>query len=74
MCVAEIGGRLDYGDAEHVRHEVLSMKRRTVGYTLDIDTTVYDRRGGSVMRDYRSVCVATGGSKPSRLNIEEQGL
>ncbi len=73
MCVAEIGARLDYGDAEHVRHKILSMKRRTVGYALDIDTTVYDRRGGSVMREYRSVCIATGGNKPSRLNIETLG-
>lgn len=73
MCVAAVRDRADYSGAGEVRHEVVSTKRRTVGYSIGIETTVREAAGGSVLREYRSVCVATGGRSPSRFEITRTG-
>ncbi len=73
MCVAAVRDRADYRGAGEVRHEVVSTKRRTVGYKIGIETTVRESAGGSVLREYRSVCVATGGPLPSRFDITRTG-
>jgi|GEM_PF-1941533 len=71
MCVAAVRERADYTGAGEVRHAVVSTKRRTVGYSIGIETTVREAAGGSVLREYRSVCVATGGRSPSRFEITQ---
>lgn len=71
MCVTRIAEDADYVDAGYVRHEVVSSKRRTVGYELAIQTLVYDSIGGDVIREYQSECVATGGKSPGRFEIAE---
>ena len=71
LCVAEIQAHADYTDAALVRHEVESSKRRAVGYSLKIDTTVYAEGDDEAIREYRSVCVVTGGTKPFKFSIKE---
>ena len=70
MCVALVRERADFADATRVRHDVTS-KRRAVGYEIEIGTTVYATGSGAVLREYESVCVATGGKSPSRFRIAE---
>ena len=71
LCVAEIQAHADYTDAARVRHEVESSKRRTVGFSLKIDTTVYAEGNDEVIREYKAVCVVTGGKKPYKFSIRE---
>lgn len=71
ICVAEIQAHADYTDAALVRHEVESSKRRAVGYSLTIDTTVYSEGSEKAMREYKAVCVVTGGEKPYKFSIEK---
>ena len=68
-CVALVRERADFAEASRVRHDVTS-KRRTVGFVIEIDTTVYAPESGDVLREYESVCVATGGKSPSRFRID----
>jgi hypothetical protein len=69
MCVAEVRQQANFVDAARVRHDIVATKRRAVGYTIEIDTTVYAPGTGDVIREYESVCVATGGKAPSRFQI-----
>ncbi|MDX1509077.1 MAG: hypothetical protein R3358_12400 [Woeseiaceae bacterium] len=71
QCVAEIGRQADYTGGVRVEHEVLSAPRRTVGYTLTIDTTVFSDTDGQVVREYATKCVVTGGETPLRFRIKE---
>lgn len=68
-CVALVRESADFAEASRVRHDVTS-KRRTVGFVIEIDTTVYGSGSGAVLREYESVCIATGGKSPSRFRIE----
>jgi hypothetical protein len=72
MCVAEIRERADYADATRVRHDIVSTTRRAVGFAIEIETTVYAPATGSVLREYETVCIATGGRSPSRFRISEK--
>lgn len=71
LCVSEIKAHADYTDAGRVRHEVESVKRRSVGYSLKIDTTVYSASDDKAIREYTAVCVVTGGKKPLKFTIKE---
>ena len=70
-CVAEVRENLNYTDAARVRHDVMAIERRTVGYTLKIRTMLYDvaddqpirgrtfgeqRAGGAGARDAAHQC------------------
>ena len=72
MCVAEIRERADFGDAARVRHDIVSTTRRAVGFAIEIETMVYAPETGSVLREYETVCIATGGRAPSRFQISEK--
>ena len=72
MCVAEIREHADFSDATRVRHDIVATTRRKVGFAIEIDTTVYAPTSGAVLREYESVCVATGGRSPSRFRISEK--
>ena len=71
LCVSEIRAHADYTGAGRVRHEVESSKRRAMGYSLKIDTTVYSEVDDEAIREYKSVCVVTGGEKPLKFSIKE---
>ena len=73
VCVAEIRENVDYTGAGRVRHEVDSKKRRSVGYSLKIDTTVFSEINGEVISEYKAVCVVIGGKTPFRFTIEKSG-
>ncbi len=73
LCVAEIQAYADYTGAGRVRHDVESSKRKTVGFSLKIDTTVYADIDGAAIREYKTVCVVTGGKKPLKFTIREIG-
>ena len=73
LCVSEIGNQADYTGAVRVRHEVESTKRRTVGYSLAIKTTVFAENDGEAVREYKAMCVVAGGETPLRFKIRAVG-
>lgn len=73
LCVAEIQAHADYTGAARVRHEVASSKRRTVGYKLEIETSVYAEGDDTPIREYKAVCVVAGGDKPRKFTITQTG-
>ena len=73
LCVSEIENHADYTGAVRVRHEVESSKRRTVGYSLTIDTSVYVEKDGKAVREYKAICVVAGGETPLEFTIEAVG-
>jgi hypothetical protein len=70
-CVAEVRERLDYSDATRVRHDIVAIERRTVGYKLKIDTSVYGEAEGEAIRAYAATCVVNGNNKPLQFTISE---
>jgi hypothetical protein len=68
MCLAEVRARADFTEAVRVRYDV-STTRRSVGYAIGIRTTVYAPESGAVLREYDSLCIATGGVSPSRFEM-----
>lgn len=73
MCVAEVRQRADLTGAGRVRYDIVSTRRRHVGFEIEIETTVYAPTGGAVLREYETVCVATGGKTPSHFRMAETG-
>ena len=73
LCVSEIASHADYTGAVQVRHEVESSKRRTVGFSLTIDTAVYAEKDGEAIREYKTICVVTGGKTPLKFTIRPVG-
>ena len=71
LCVSEIQAHADYTGAGRVRHEVESSKRRAMGFKLEIETTIYAEGDDTAIREYKSVCVVTGGDKPRKFTITE---
>ena len=70
-CVAAVREHLDYTDAASVKHDVLAIERRTVGYTLKIRTMLYDAAGDREIRAYKATCVVNGNNAPLNFAIEE---
>lgn len=70
-CVAEVRERLDYSDATRVRHDVIAIERRTVGYTLKISTSVYGEAEGEAIRAYAATCVVNGDNLPLSFDIDQ---
>jgi len=70
-CVAEVRERLDYTDASRVRHDVTAIERRTVGYTLEISTSLYGETGEDVIRAYAATCVVNGDNEPLSFEITD---
>jgi len=73
LCVSEIGSHADYTGAIRVRHEVESRKRRTVGYSLTIQTSVFADNDSEAVREYRAICVVAGGEAPLKFKIKAVG-
>ncbi len=73
LCVSEIRNHADYTGAVQVRHEVESSKRKTIGFSLTIDTSVYVEKDGKAVREYKAICVVTGGKTPLKFTIKAVG-
>ena len=70
-CVAEIRSHVSYADASRVRHEVLLVKPKLVGYVMKIDTSIYTDAAEAPLREYASYCVVNGNHKPLKFEIAE---
>ena len=70
-CVAAVAARADYSDAAHVRHAVVDIKERTVGYRLTIETSIYSDANDSVIREYATSCVVNGKHAPMQFTMTE---
>jgi hypothetical protein len=70
-CVAEVREWVDYSDATGIRHDVVAIERRTVGYTLKISTTVFGAEEGETIRAYATECVVNGDNKPLQFSISK---
>ena len=70
-CVAAVADHANYGDAARVRHAVIDVKERTVGYKLSIQTSIFTETGDAAIREYASSCVVNGSHAPMRFEINE---
>ncbi len=70
-CVAAIADHANYNDATHVRHDVVGVKERTVGYKLTIETSIYSVKGDAAIREYATSCVVNGNNAPMKFSISE---
>ena len=68
-CVAEVRDHADFADAVRVRHDVVAIERRTVGYTMNITTSVYSDTDGEAIREYATTCIVNGNNKPLKFSI-----
>lgn len=72
-CVAEVRQRMDYNGATHVRHDIVAVERRKVGYTMKISTSVFGAAEGKAIRAYATECVVNGNNKPLHFDFNEVG-
>ncbi len=72
-CVAEIRDHVNYGDAERVRHDVVLVKRKLLGYAMKIDTSIYTESAAEATREYATYCVVNGDHKPLKFEISQTG-
>ena len=70
-CVAAIADHANYDDATHVRHDVVGVKERTVGYKLTIETSIYSDTDDAAIREYATSCVVNGNNAPMKFSITE---
>jgi hypothetical protein len=70
-CVAAVRERMDVSDAAGVRHDIVAIERRTVGYTLKISTSVFGQKEGETIRAYATTCVVNGNNKPMQFTFSE---
>ena len=73
-CVAVIADHANYNDAARVRHDVVGVKERTVGYKLTIETSIYSDDGDAAIRAYATSCVVNGNNVPMKFSINEIDL
>lgn len=72
-CVATVAANANYDDATRVRHAVVDVKERTVGYKLMIETSLYNENGNVAIREYATSCVVNGNNVPLQFSISETG-
>ena len=70
-CVAEIRDHANYDDASRVRHDVVLVKSKLVGYAMKIDTSIYTESADAATREYATFCVVNGNHKPMKFEISE---
>ena len=70
-CVAAVADNANYNDATRVRHEVVGVKERTVGYKLTIESSLYNESSESAIREYATSCVVNGNNAPMKFSINE---
>lgn len=72
-CVATVGEQASYDDATRVRHAVVGVKERTVGYKLTIETSLYNEDSETAIRQYATSCVVNGNNVPMQFSMKETG-
>lgn len=72
-CVTSVGEHASYDDATRVRHAVVDVKERTVGYKLTIETSLYNQDSEIAIRQYATSCVVNGNNAPMQFSIIEAG-
>lgn len=70
-CVAAVADHADYSDATRVRHTVVDVKERIVGYKLTIETSIFTDSADVAIREYATSCVVNGNRGPIRFVISE---
>lgn len=70
-CVTEVADHANYSDATKVRHAVVGVKERTVGYKLTIETSLYNDASDIAIRAYATSCVVNGSNTPMQFSINE---
>jgi hypothetical protein len=70
-CVSAIAEQANYDDATRVRHTVVDVKERTVGYKLTIETSIYSDNGDAAIREYSTSCIVNGNNVPMKFSINE---
>lgn len=70
-CVAEVRDHANFEDAIRVRHDVVAIERRTVGYTMNITTSVYGEADNEAIRAYAATCIVNGNNKPMKFTISK---
>ena len=70
-CVAEVAAHANYDDATRVRHAVIDVKERALGYKLNIETSLYDETGEAAIREYATSCIVNGDYAPLQFSIRE---
>ena len=70
-CVAQVADHADYNDATRVKHAVVDVKERTVGYKLMIETSLYNDKADGAIREYATSCVVNGNNAPLKFAISE---
>ena len=70
-CVATVAENANYTDATRVRHAVVGVKERTVGYKLTIQTSLYDENSEAAIRQYATSCVVNGHNVPMQFSISQ---
>lgn len=73
-CVSAIAEQANYDDATRVRHTVVGVKERTVGYKLTIETSIYSDNGDVAIREYATSCVVNGNNVPMKFSISESDV
>lgn len=72
-CVAAVAEHANYSDATRVRHEVVAVKERRVGYRLTIETSLYNDASDVAIREYATSCAVSGDNVPMKFTITETG-
>ena len=70
-CVAEVRQNVDLTEATRIRHDVVAVERRIVGYEMQISTSVYGGADGDAIRAYAATCVVNGNNKPLSFAINQ---
>lgn len=70
-CVVAVADHANYSDASKVRHAVVGVKERTVGYKLTIETSLYNEDSDVAIREYATSCVVNGKNVPMQFSISE---
>ena len=70
-CVAVVAEHANYTGADHVRHAVVDVKERTVGYKLTIQTSIYSDAADTLIREYATSCTVNGSHTPMKFEISE---
>ena len=70
-CIAEVRERMNTENATRVRHDVTAIERRTVGYTLRINTSIYAENEEQAIRAYAATCVVNGDNPPLSFEMGE---
>lgn len=72
-CVAAVAEHANYDDATRVKHAVIGVKERTVGYKLTIETSLYNESSEGAIREYATSCIVNGNNIPLQFTISESG-